>query len=69
MVEMPPRCPDCSVEMEEMTLAAGTYNLQFVSEENREGILGSIGVKQKFDAKAFVCSECGLSRMYADLND
>lgn len=69
MVEIPPQCPDCSVDMEEMTLATTAYNLQFVSEENKEGILGSIGVKQKFDAKAFVCSECGLSRVYADLDD
>lgn len=69
MVETPPRCPDCGVEMEEMTLDASGYNLRFVSEEDTDGILGSIGVKQKFGVTAFVCSECGLSRLYADLDE
>jgi rubredoxin len=69
MVEISPRCPDCSVEMEQMTLSAGGYNLRFVSEESTEGILGSLGVKEKFDADAFVCPECGLSRLYADIDD
>lgn len=69
MVEIPPRCPDCSVEMEQMTLDAGGYNLRFVSEGSTGGILGSLGVKEKFDANAFVCSECGLSRLYADIDD
>jgi hypothetical protein len=55
--------------MEQTTLNAGGYNLRFVSEESTEGILGSLGVKEKFDANAFVCSECGLSRLYADIDD
>lgn len=69
MVETPPRCPDCSVEMEQMTLYAGGYNLRFVSEESKEGILGSLGAKEKFDADVFVCPECGLSRLYANLDE
>lgn len=69
MAEVPPRCPDCGVGMGEMTLTASGYNLQFVSEEDREGILGSLGAKQKFGVNAFVCSECGLSRLYADLDE
>lgn len=69
MAETPPRCPDCSVEMEQMTVKSGGYNLRFVSEEDAEGILGSLGVKEKFDANAFVCSECGLSRVYADVDN
>lgn len=69
MNESTPRCPDCGVEMEEMKLSAGGHQLQFVSDEGRDGILGSLGMKQRFDAKAFVCSECGLSRMYADLDE
>lgn len=69
MNEGAPRCPDCGVEMEEMKLSAGGYQPQFVSDEGRGGILGSLGMKQRFDANAFVCSECGLSRMYADLDE
>lgn len=69
MVEMPPRCPDCGVETEPMTLNASQYNLQFISEERTDGILGTLGVKERFDATAFVCPECGLSRLYADLDE
>jgi len=69
MGEIPPRCPDCSVEMEQMTLNASGYKLRFVSEEKRDGILGSVGVKQKFGVETFVCPECGLSRLYAGLDD
>lgn len=69
MVEMPPQCPDCDVKMEQMNPIAGGHNLRFVSEESKEGILGSIGVNENFDVNAFVCSECGLSRLYANLDD
>jgi hypothetical protein len=69
MVETPPRCPDCSVEMEPMTLKSGGYNLRFVSEESKEGILGSLGANERFGANAFVCPECGLSRLYATLDE
>jgi len=55
--------------MEEMKLSAGGHQLQFISDEERDGILGSLGVKQRFGANAFVCSECGLSRMYADIDE
>ena len=68
MGKVPPRCPDCSIGMDEMMLTASGYNLQFVSREDREGILGSLGAKQKFDVDGFVCSECGLSRLYANLD-
>jgi len=64
-----PRCPDCSVEMERTRLDAMGYTLRFVSDEEESGILGSLGVKQKFDANAYVCPECGLSRLYADLDE
>jgi hypothetical protein len=52
-----------------MTLQAMAYNLQFISQKSKEGILGSLGATKKFDTNAFVCSECGLSRLYADIDD
>jgi hypothetical protein len=54
--------------MEAMELNASGYGVRFVSDESRGGILGKLGVKQKYDAEAFVCPECGLSRLYADLD-
>jgi len=69
MSEPDPHCPDCDIEMEEMTLrSTDGHILQFVSGENRDGILGSLGVKQKFGATTFVCPECGVSRLYAELD-
>jgi hypothetical protein len=55
--------------MKRTRLDAMGYTLRFVSDEEESGILGSLGVKQKFDANAYVCPECGLSRLYADLDE
>lgn len=67
--DTPPRCPDCGIEMEEMTFRSGGYNLRFVSDESKEGLLGQLGANQRYEAISYVCSECGLSRLYADLDD
>jgi DNA-directed RNA polymerase subunit RPC12/RpoP len=67
--DRPPRCPDCGVEMEEMQFQSGGHYARFVSDENKEGILGKFGVNQTYRARAFVCPECGLSRLYADLDE
>lgn len=69
MKEIFPRCPDCGVEMEQMTLNAGGHHLQVVSDQNKDGILGSLEAKQRFDLSSFACSECGLTRLYADLEE
>jgi len=45
----------------------GGHNLQVVSEENREGILGKLGVNQTYGVETLVCPECGLVRLYADV--
>lgn len=64
------RCPDCGVTMEEMTVqTGGGYQLQFLSDETKEGILGKFGVKQRYDSQTYVCPECGLARLYADIDE
>ena len=64
------RCPDCGVTMEGMTLrSTGGHNLQVVSEENREGILGKLGMNQTYGTETLVCPECGLVGLYADLGE
>jgi hypothetical protein len=69
-MDVDPRCPDCGVTMEEMTLrTGGGYETRLVSDETREGLLGSLGVKEKFEVEAFVCPECSLTRLYADTDD
>jgi ssDNA-binding Zn-finger/Zn-ribbon topoisomerase 1 len=67
--DRPPRCPDCGVEMKEMQFQAGGHYARFVSEESKEGILGSLGGNKTYRAQAVVCPECGLSRLYADLDE
>lgn len=64
-----PHCPDCSVEMERMTLMAEGSRLQAFSDESRDGLLGSLGAKQRFELFSFVCPECGLIRQYANLDE
>lgn len=54
--------------MEYMELR-GNPDLRFVSTEDRDGVLGKLGVKQRYDAVPYVCPECGLSRIYAALGD
>ena len=43
MNEISPHCPDYGVEMEEIELCAGGYNILVVSHKNRDGILDSLG--------------------------
>ncbi len=32
-------------------------------------LLGKLGAKQRYDGLAYVCPECGLARLYADVKD
>jgi hypothetical protein len=50
-------------EMERQT--SGGHRPQFVSEENKEGLLGTLGVKQRYDGQPDVGPECGPSQLYA----
>jgi predicted RNA-binding Zn-ribbon protein involved in translation (DUF1610 family) len=70
MPDVNPRCPDCGVTMEEMPVETGEgYGLNVVSDENRGGLLGKLGMNQRYDLLAFVCPECGLARLYADTEE
>ncbi|ESS07437.1 MAG: hypothetical protein A07HB70_00387 [uncultured archaeon A07HB70] len=69
MTASDPLCPDCGVTMEAMALRAGGHRPQFVSAENRDGVLGKLGVSQRYDAESYVCPECGLSRLYAAVDE
>lgn len=65
MSEIDRRCPDCGVTMESVTLQTnGGHRLQAISEEKRGGILGSLGMNERFDLEAVACPECGLVRTY-----
>jgi hypothetical protein len=56
--------------MEEMTIqTGGGYHFQFVSDETKEGLLGRLGVNQRYNSQTYVCPECGLARLYADIDE
>lgn len=62
------RCPDCGVTMEKMKLrTAEGYDLQLVTDEPKQGILGGLGMKEKLPLRTVVCPECGLVRQYAEM--
>jgi len=62
------RCPDCGVEMGEVNFQmSNAYHPNVKLPERSEGILGSIGVKERRDVSTVMCPECGLLRFYADL--
>lgn len=64
------RCPDCGVTLEAMKLRTDDgYSLRAVSDETREGLLGSLGVKEKHRVDAYVCPECNRTLLYADVDD
>lgn len=62
------RCPDCGVEMGEVDFRmSNAYQPHVKLPERSEGILGSLGVKERRDVTAFMCPDCGLLRFYADV--
>ena len=64
------RCPDCGVTLEPMKLRSDDgMQLRAVSDENREGLLGSLGVKERHRLDAYVCPECARTLLYADRDD
>lgn len=67
-----PDCSDCGVAMERVSfgMREGLSEAQtpFVrTREPREGLLGRLGVRERAEVRAFLCPECGLVRLYADL--
>lgn len=63
------RCPDCDVEMEPVDLVASGYTVQVQTEDQRDGLLGSLGLSKKHSLEGRLCPECGQVRTYVDLND
>ncbi len=71
MPEVDPRCPDCGVTMEptDPVQSADSGRIRLRTKERREGLLGSLGMRERLDVTAFVCPECGLVQWYADVEE
>lgn len=53
--------------MEETTTRTSDgFELHLVTDEPKEGLLGSLGAKEKLKPTTYVCPECGLVRQYVD---
>ena len=62
------QCPDCDVTMEPVTLSAGGGgNVHARTEDQRDGLLGSLGLTGSHRLEGRLCPECGLVRTYADV--
>jgi rubredoxin len=61
------RCPDCDVSMEQTEfIMANAHSPQLKTNEERDGLLGRLGLDEVADIETVVCPECGLVRFYAD---
>lgn len=60
-------CPQCDVEMKEAAVTAEGVGKLYVGTERSDGILKHLGIDENVPLNAFLCPECGLTRLYADL--
>lgn len=45
------------------------WNPHVATKEKREGLLGSLGAREKLGVTTVMCPECGLLRLFADIDD
>ena len=71
MPETDPHCPDCGVATEptDPVQAGEAMTVKLRTRERRDGLLGSLGMRERLDVTAHVCPECGLVRWYADVEE
>jgi rubredoxin len=61
------QCPDCDVGLEKTNVSAEGVGDLYVATEREGGILDRLGVGSQTRLHAFLCPECGLTRLYADI--
>lgn len=59
-------CPDCNVPMEVASVSAAGAAAVYVTTDRDGGLLDRLGFGESTALEAFVCPECGLTRLYAD---
>ena len=63
------QCPDCDVQMERTNITAEGVGDLYVETERDGGILDRLGVGQQTPVHTFLCPECRLTQLYADLSE
>lgn len=62
-------CPSCDVEMETTAVTTAETGGLYVKTERESGILKRLGIGESTSLDAVLCPECGLTQLYADLEE
>lgn len=60
-------CPQCDVTMEATSVTAEGVGDLYVTTERSDGVLKRLGIGESTALDAFLCPECGLTQLYADI--
>lgn len=61
------QCPDCGVQIAKTAVTAEGIGDLYVETDREGGVLKRLGIGYQTSLHAFLCSECGLTKLYADL--
>jgi hypothetical protein len=62
-------CPDCEVPMKEVGVTAEGVGDLYVGTERDGGVLDRLGVPDHSVLDPVLCPDCGLIRLYADIEE
>jgi len=62
-------CPQCGIAMEATAVTAEGVGDLYVETDRDGGILDRLGIGERTSLDAFLCPECGLTQLYADLSE
>lgn len=61
-------CPQCEIQMEQTAVTAEGIGDLYVTTERDNGVLKRLGIGENTPLEAYLCPECGLTQLYADLS-
>lgn len=62
-------CPDCDVRMNEVRVTAEGVGDLYVETGRDGGVLDRLGVPNQSILDPVLCPDCGLTRLYADVEE
>jgi hypothetical protein len=61
-------CQNCDVQMEKTNVTAEGVGDLYIDTDREGGIVDRLGVRYQTPLHAFLCPECGVTQLYADLS-
>jgi hypothetical protein len=61
------QCPDCGVDMANTTVTAEGVGDLYVETDREDGVLERLGIGYQTPVHAFLCLECGLTKLYPEI--